>query len=144
MNMDNAIIKMGKLYGLVYKFPKYGNKMVRRMCRNIAAMTFHAPFMKMKKHDTIDGVLDEFKKLGDLYRGEILISKQDDASFEYKSSPCPYGYNPTTQRGLCDAVMDMNRRLFDLCGAKLVIHERISAGAPQCRISIKMKEADCG
>ncbi len=138
MKMDNAIIKLGKMYELVYKFPKFGNKMCRRMCKNIATITFHTPFLKMKKHDNIQGVKEEFLKLGELYGGEVIISKEDNTSFEYKSSPCPYGYSCADQKGVCDAAMDMNRQLLKLCGAKLVIHERISMGAPQCRASIRM------
>ncbi len=138
MKMDNAIIKLGRMYEMVFNIPVFGNKMCRRLCKNIASITFYTPFMKMKKHNNIQGVKEEFLKLDDMYGGEVIISKEDETSFEYLSSPCPYGYSRDEQRGVCDAAMDMNRQLLKLCGAKLIIHERISMGAPQCRATIRM------
>ena len=139
MNTESATIKLGRFFELAYKTPFFGDRIVRKLSRGIGFLTFRNPLSKMKRHDTIEGVRQEFQKLADLHNGEIEFSKQDETSFEYMSSPCPYGYHRKDQVGVCDAAMDMNRRLFDLCGAKLIIHERISCGAPKCRITIEMK-----
>ncbi len=140
MKTDNMVIKMGQLYKFVYRFPVYGNRMVRSLCRGIAVMTFHSPSMKMKKHNSIQGVKEELEKLNGLSDGELVITKEDETSFEYMSTPCPYGYSPEDPKGLCDAVMDMNRKLFKLCGAKIIIHDRISGGAEKCRVTVRMND----
>ncbi len=138
--MDGLTSKMGRFFELAYKLPFVGDRVVRSLNRKIGYLTFNNPLSKMQKHDSIQGVKQEFLKLGSLSDGEIIITKEDDCSFEYLSSPCPYGFRRPEQKGVCDAAMEMNRRLFDLCGAKLIIHESISSGAPRCRITIEMKD----
>ena len=139
MSMNNTTIKMGKFYEPVYRIPVLGDRIVRRLNRSVAFLTFHNPLMKMRAHRSIQGVKEEMLKLSGLSSGKFEITREDPSSFEYLSSPCPYGFNRKDQKGVCDAAMDMNRHLMSLCGAKLTIHESISSGAPQCRISIEMK-----
>jgi len=140
MNVNKALTNLGKFFEATYKLPLFGEFVVRRMTRGMASMTFHNPFSSMKKYDTIQGIKLELQKMADTADGELIISKEDESSFEYLSSPCPYGFHRKDQTGVCDAAMDLNRRLFDLCGAKLIIHESIASGAPRCRITLEMKD----
>ncbi len=142
MNMNKATAKLGKFFESTYRIPVLGDFLVRKMSRGMAYMTFHTPFWKMQKHHSIQGIKLELDKLAGLSDGELLISKENETSFEYLSSPCPYGFNRKDQQGVCDAAMDMNRHLFDLCGANLIIHESITSGAPRCRITLKIKDKD--
>ncbi len=140
MIVNKALTSLGRFFEATYKLPLLGDFVVRRITRGMASMTFHNPLSSMKKHDSIQGVKQELQKMAEKANGELLISKEDETSFEYLSSPCPYGFNRKDQAGVCDAVMDLNRHLFDLCGAKLTIHERMAAGAPRCRITMEMKD----
>ena len=139
MNMTKAMIQMGNFYERLYRIPVLGDRVVRQLNQGIAFLTFHNPFLKMKSHRSIQGVKEEMLKLSNLSSGKFEIVREDETSFEYLSSPCPYGFNRKAQKGVCDAAMDMNRHLISLCGGELTIHDSISSGAPQCRISIRMK-----
>ncbi len=140
MNKEKALTQMGRFYERVHKLPFLGDRLVRRMARGIGFLTFHTPLMGFKAHDSIQGVRQDMEKLAEMNNGgHFEIIRQDETSFEYLSSPCPWGFRRKDQQGVCDAAMDMNRRLFDMCGAEITIHESCSSGAPQCRISVRMK-----
>jgi hypothetical protein len=60
-------------------------------------------------------------------------------SFEFYVNGCPYGYKRPDQAKACDAAMEMDRKLFNLLGAELIVLESAPEGAQKCRMLMKWR-----
>ena len=126
----------GKIFEYMYKLPLVGDWLVRTICRLSAGMTYYAPGTGMRKFDSIQEVRRELERVLDMAQVKIEVTKEEKDMFEFLVPACPYGYHRENKQGVCDAIMDLDRTLFKLCGAKLVVEEAIVDGAEKCRMTM--------
>ncbi len=130
---------LGKLYEKMCKVPLVGIPMARAVNRAMGRLLFRAPEPGGKKADNITGVKDYLLWSGDEmdFPFEILEDTVGPESFEFTVGYCPYGYKEPHQAAACDAAMEMDRVLFKLLGADLIIKETVVDGAPKCKMLMK-------
>jgi len=136
--LKRAMALAGRNYQRLFKIPGLGEPLVRGINRVIARISFYSPIFGLKHHDSMEGFKEDFIKLAEMTKlpVEIIEETVGPGRFEFYVHSCPYGYHRPDQQGVCDAAMDMDRVLFRLMGAELVIEESAVSGAPRCRISM--------
>lgn len=66
----------------------------------------------------------------------LEVAKVTEMEASFYLSRCPYGWRDAGDLPLCDAVMELERELVHGIGGRLVIEERIPAGARKCRFAL--------
>lgn len=128
-------LELGLTYRALYHLPVIGERLVRGICAVIAYMNYHSPY-GIKSFVSMDDFRMRFEALAEMADLDVEITGQDEGKLELVVPLCPYGFSGPEHRGVCDAAMDMDRRMYGYCGAKLVIDECIPDGFPVCRVSI--------
>ena len=128
---------VGRFNQNLHRLPMVGEPLVRGLNRNLGKIFFYSPLTFFKRADTIGEVKKFLIRLCDQFGISIDITKVEDDSLEFFVNKCPYGYCQSDQLGVCDAAMDLDRVLFRLSGAELIIQESIVSGAPKCRILLR-------
>jgi hypothetical protein len=138
---EKAMLMLGGLYERLCKIPLAGVPMVRAWNRIMARLIFHAPGSGANRKDSIVGVKDYLLWSGEEmnFPFEIIEETVGPDSFEFFVGYCPYGYKHPHQDKPCDAAMEMDRTLFKLLGAELIIKETVVAGAPKCRMLMQWR-----
>jgi hypothetical protein len=111
------------------------------MNRGTGKLIFRAPEPGGKPKNSIAEVKDYLLWSGEEmnFPFEIIEETVGPDSFEFYVNGCPYGYKQPDQATACDAVMEMDRTLFDLLGAELIILESAPQGVQKCRMLMKWK-----
>ena len=128
---------LGKFDQLLYHLPWGGEKIVRGLNRTFGKINFHSPISGLKWRDSIEEVKADLLRLCGIMNFQVEISWEEPDQFEFFVLECPYGFHRPDQQGVCDAAMDLDRTMFRLCGAELIVKETIPAGAPKCRQIMK-------
>ena len=128
-------LALGYTYRLLYHLPVIGDPLVRGICRAIAFMNYHSPY-GIKSFVSMDDFRKRFEGLVKMADLDIDIAGQDEEKLELVMARCAYGFSLPEHRGVCDAAMDMDRKMFGYCGARLVIDECIPDGFPVCKVSL--------
>jgi hypothetical protein len=128
-------LMLGYTYRLLYRLPVIGDPLVRGICGAIAFMNYRSPY-GIKSFVSMDEFRKGFERLVEMADLDIEITGQDEEKLELVLTRCAYGFSRPEHRGVCDAAMDMDRKMFGYCGAKLVIDACIPDGSPVCKISI--------
>ena len=141
-NMDKAMLMSGKMYEAMCKIPLLGIPAARAWNRLLGRLVFRAPDpggAGGKKAENITAVKDYLLKTGEEmgFPFEILEDTVGPDSFEFTVGGCPYGYKEPHQAAACDAAMEMDRVLFKLLGADLIIIDTAVDGAPKCKMLMK-------
>ena len=107
--------------------------------RGMGSLIFRAPEPGGKPKDSIEGVKDYLLWSGEEmnFPFEVIEETVGPDSFEFYVNGCPYGYKRPDQAIACDAVMEMDRKLFSLLGSELTILESAPEGAQKCRMLLK-------
>ncbi|MEW5733285.1 MAG: hypothetical protein AB1921_00430 [Thermodesulfobacteriota bacterium] len=129
----------GKLHAALFKLPVVGETLVRGANRALGHVAFRAPYFGAQKQSSIREVMDAwFAFLG---KNGITprIDKMEGDTCLWSVEACPYGYCCAADRGVCDAVMDLDRTYTKLLGGEMVILERIPDGKPSCRYQTRFK-----
>ena len=127
---------LGRLYDRLYRLPLLGEGLVRFMSRASAKILFYSPLLEFKYEETIDGVKSQLEDLCGSIGIPISVVKEAPDHLEFLVHECPYAYRHSGQQGVCDAVMDLDREVFKLCGAELTILETVVNGAEDCRVRL--------
>jgi len=126
---------MGLLYRALYRLPVFGDRAVRSIGAAIACLNYHSSY-GVKSFVSMDAFRAQFEELAGMADLDVEITFQDGDRMELVVPLCPYGFSKPGHRGVCDAAMEMDRRMYGYCGAELVIDESIPDGFPACRVSI--------
>ena len=140
-NVEKMMPKLGKLYEGLCKIPGVGVPTARAWNRLMGRLIFRAPEPGGKAKDSITGVKDYLLWSGEEmgFPFEIIEETVGPDSFEFYVNGCPYGFKRPEQATACDAAMEMDRTLFNLLGAELIILESAPEGAQKCRMLMKWK-----
>ena len=138
-DMTKIMPMLGGLYENMCKLPLVGFPMATSLNRGLGKMAFRAPDPGGKKAQSISEIKDYLLKTGVEmnFPFEVLEETVGPDSFEFTVGYCPYGYKKPHQAAACDAAMEMDRVLFKLLGADLIIKETVVDGAPKCRLLMK-------
>jgi len=136
---DSMTAAIGKIYENLFKLPG-GESLVRGMSRNAARLAFYNPLAGLKKRDSLPEIKEDVLRMCRLLKLPVSVSKESPDQVEFLIDACPYGYKRQEQKGVCDAVMDLDRTMVKLCGGHMVINECIPGGAPKCRVTIRKAE----
>ncbi len=136
MAENKMMTLIGKGFDATYKLPGMGDPIVRGLCRGMGKAAFYSPLFKKCKN--IDDVREMLTFMTGQANIPIEITKVEEDRLEFLVPSCPWGFCDVEQRGVCDAAMDLDRELFRLAGAELVIEDAISWGSQVCRISLNM------
>ncbi len=129
---------VGKFHQRIYRLPMVGEPLVRGLTRRLGKIFFYSPLSYFKRVDTIAEVKKLLIRLCNQFEISIDIIKVEDDSLEFFVNKCPYGYCQSNQLEVCDAAMDLDRVLFRLSGAELIIQESVVSGASKCRVMLRM------
>ena len=132
-------LSLGYLYRLLYLVPFIGDPLVRGICGAIAYMNYHSPY-GIKSFVSMDEFRKQFEGLVKVAGLPVEVTGHDEERLELVVKQCPYGFNKPGHRGVCDAAMDMDRKMFGYCGARLEIDQCIPDGFPVCKCSIYRPE----
>ena len=140
-DMSKTMSKLGGLYENICKIPLIGVPMARAMNRGMGRMIFRTPDVGGKRKNSISEVKDHLLWTGEEmgFPFEVLEDTVGPDSFEFTVAYCPYGFKAAHQAIPCDAAMEMDRVLFKLLGADLIIKETVCDGAPKCRMLMKWR-----
>ena len=138
-NPEKMMAKLGTFYETLCKVPWVGVPLTKAMCRGMGSLIFRAPEPGGKPKDSIAGVKDYLLWSGKEmhFPFEVIEETVGPESFEFYVNGCPYGYKRPDQAIACDAVMEMDRKLFSLLGSELTILESAPEGAQKCRMLLK-------
>jgi len=138
---EKMMLGLGKLYERLCKNPGIGEPLARSLNRGLARFIFYTPGSGAKRQDSIMGVKEYLLKTGNQmnFPFEIIPESVGPDSFEFFVDACPYGFKHPDQEKACDAAMEMDRVLFKLIGADLIIQETAPKGAPKCRMKMKWR-----
>jgi|GEM_PF-701796 len=128
-------LALGFLYRLLYLVPVVGDMMVRFICSAIAYINYRSPY-GIKYFYSMDDFRKRFEGLVKMAGLPVEVTGHDEERLQLVVERCPYGFNKPGHKGVCDAAMDMDRKMFGYCGTMLVIDECIPDGFPVCRCSI--------
>lgn len=123
----------GKLQAALFKIPVVGETLVRGANRGLAHVAFRVPYFGAKKKADIAQVMEAWFAF--LEKNGIFprIDSMEGDTCLWSLDACAYGYDCASDRGVCDAVMDLDRTYTRLLGGEMVILERIPDGRPACR-----------
>ena len=140
-NMEKPMLMLGRLYEGLCKIPLVGVPLTKAWNRGMGRLIFRAPEPGGKPKDSLAGVRDYLLWSGKEmnFPFEIIEETVGPDSFEFFVGCCPYGFKHPHQEKACDAAMEMDRLLFKLLGADLIIMETVVEGAPKCRILMKWR-----
>ncbi len=139
-DMQKTMSMLGRLYEKICKIPGIGVPLAKAWNRGMGKLLFRAPPEPGgKRRDDITGVKDYLLWSGEEmnFPFEILEDTVGPDSFEFTVGCCPYGFKAPHQAAACDAAMEMDRTLFKLLGADLIIKETAVDGAPKCKLLMK-------
>ena len=140
-NPERTMRMLGRLYEQLCKIPVVGVPMARAWNRNLGRLAFYTPGSGARRQDSLQGVraylLETGRRMN--FPFEILPESEGPDSFEFFVNGCPYGFERPDQAAPCDAAMEMDRMLFRLLGADLIIKASAVEGAPKCRIQMKWR-----
>ncbi len=135
----NALLKAaGKIEGVIFRFPMIGEPVIRGINRSLAHAAFHTPFLGGKKGISIVHVKKEWIRFLKNAGINIRVTGEDKDAFHWEADACPYGYCKKDQRGVCDAVMDLDRTYTRLLGGELIITARIPDGSSKCQYTTRL------
>ena len=139
MSQNARLQSLGAFQSLLFRLPLLGNPVVRGLNRAVAYAAFYTPVVGGKRATTIADVKKGW--LAFLERAGVtpVVTADGKMSFQWEVEACPYGFCKAEQRGVCDAVMDMDRTYTKLLGGELVIHDRLADGADRCRFTTKLR-----
>jgi len=126
---------LGYTYKALYRLPVIGDPLVRGICGAIAFMNYRSPY-GIKTFVSMDEFRKDFERLVEVAGLPVAVTGHDEEKLELVVERCPYGFSGPGHRGVCDAAMDMDRKMFGYCGAELVIDACIPDGSPVCKVSI--------
>ncbi len=136
MSIRNRLfLAFGYLYRMLYLIPIVGDRIVRGIGGAIAFMNYHSPY-GIKSFVSMDEFRKRFEELVELAGLPAEVTGHDEEKLELVVKWCPYGFSKPGHKGVCDAAMDMDRKMYAYCGAKLVIDECIPDGSSVCKCSI--------
>lgn len=139
---EKMMLMLGRTYERLCKIPLLGEPLARSWNRNMARLIFCTPGSGAKRQNSILGVkaylLETGKQMS--FPFEIIPESETHDSFEFYVNGCPYGFKHPDQEKACDAAMEMDRILFKLLGADLIIKETAVRGAAKCRMLMKWRK----
>jgi hypothetical protein len=140
-NVEKSMRMFGRLYEWGCKIPWVGVPTVKAWNRVLGSLIFRAPEPGGKPKESITGVKDYLLWSGKEmnFPFEIIEESVGPESFEFYVNGCPYGFKRPDQAAACDAAMEMDRKLFGLLGAELVILESAPEGVQKCRMMLKWR-----
>lgn len=139
MKVPDKLLKgVGHTYNALYKIPGVGEPIVRGMSKSVAFLNSHMPGAR-KGPVSIDEFKKGFAQFGEMVGLEYDTGAEDEQSIVVLVHRCPYGWDKPEQHGVCDAAMDMDRKMVGYSGLEMLIQERIVDGAPACKLLITRK-----
>jgi len=140
-NPEKTMRMLGRLYEGLCRIPLVGVPMARAWNRNLGRLVFYTPGSGAVRQDSLEGVKAYLLETGRQmnFPFEMIPESQGPDSFEFYVNGCPYGFKRPDQALPCDAAMEMDRVLFRLLGADLIIKEVAVEGVPRCRIQMKWR-----
>lgn len=143
MSVRNRLfLAVGYLYRLLYLFPVLGDRVIRGSGGAIAYMNYRSPY-GIKSFVCMDEFRKRFEELVRLADLPVEVTGHDDERLQLVVRRCPYGFHKAAHKEVCDAAMDMDRKMYGYCGARLVIDECIPEGFPVCKCSIYSPQYAC-
>lgn len=140
MEKIKLLYLVGELESFVFKIPVIGETLLRGIQKTVAHLFFYLPYVGGRKCRS----LAEFKFawFEFLSRFGIVptVTHEDEQEFKWLVHACPYGFSCSRDRGVCDAVMDMDRTYIHLLGGELEIKDRIPLGAEVCSYITRLRE----
>ena len=138
---EKMMLGLGKFYEGLCRIPGIGEPLARSLNRGLARFVFYTPGSGASRQDSILGVKAYLLKTGERmdFPFEIIPGSEGPDSFEFYVGSCPYGFRRPDQEKACDAAMEMDRVLFKLIGADLIIQETAPRGASKCRMTMKWR-----
>ncbi len=130
-------ISSGRFFETLYKIPFGGEFIVRCITRSLGRIMFHSPLLGFYRADTMSGIKEQLESLTHNVKIPISIIKEEEEELQFLVHQCPYRYCRPDQQGVCDAIMDIDRYLFRLCGVELIIQDATVFGAAECRILLR-------
>ena len=131
------MVALGRIYERLYRLPLFGERLVRAIVRGMGKIVFYSPLSRFKYEETIGGVRRQLEDLCNSIGIPISVIEEEPEHLEFLVHDCPYAYHRSDQQGVCDAVMDLDRVIFRLCGAQLTIQESVVKGAAGCRVRLR-------
>lgn len=136
MKIPGGLLRLvGHMYNAIYKLPGIGEPIVRGASKSIAFMNSLMPGGR-KRAASVDEFRSGFAKFGKLAGLDYEFGPQDESSIVILVHRCPYGWDSPGHHGVCDAAMDMDRKMVGYAGMALDIQERVVDGAPACRLLV--------
>ena len=132
---NRLFLAMGHFYRLLYLVPVAGDRMVRGIGGAIAFMNYRSPY-GVKTFVSMDEFRKSFEGLVEMADLPVEVTGHDDERLQLVVKRCPYGFSKPGHKGVCDAAMYMDEKMYGYCGATLVTEECIPDGFPVCKCSI--------
>jgi len=130
-------IRSGRFFEILYQTPLVGEFVVRSISRVMGKILFYSPWLSFYRSDTMSGIRKQLVELTSSIGIPISVIQEGEKELQFLVHQCPYRYIRSDQQGVCDAIMDVDRSLFKLCGAELIIQESMVHGAPDCKILLR-------
>jgi hypothetical protein len=131
---------LGKFEAVVFRIPLIGEPLLRGIVRLLGRLFFYLPYMGGKKCRTVGELKSDWITFVNRFGIYPTVTGEDDKAFRWSIDACAYGFSCSRDRGVCDAMMDLDRTYIRLMGGELEILERIPLGADTCRFVTRLRE----
>jgi hypothetical protein len=127
---------VGQFHKAIYRLPGVGEAAVRAVSRAAGTAAFRAPLLGGVAGHHIGHVRDGWLRFLGLVGLRPRVTHADDGAFEVEMDRCPYGFERSGDRDVCDACMDLDRTYVHHLKGRFEIVDRIPDGAACCRFRI--------
>lgn len=135
----NLLKAVAPIEGLLFRIPTLGEPLLRGLQRAVAAVAFRLPVLGGKPATELADLRRQWFDFLARFGIYPRIDSEDARDLYWSVEECPYGLISPAERGLCDALMDLDRQYVELLGGEMTILERIPEGARRCRFVIRMR-----
>ncbi len=135
----NVLHLLGKLESLVFRIPVIGEPLLRGIVRLLGRLFFYLPYFGSRRCHTVAEMKSEWLTFAGRFGIFPTVSGEDEKEFRWFLPACAYGFSCSRDRGVCDAMMDLDRTYIRLMGGELEITERIPLGAEACHFVTRLQ-----
>ncbi|MBF0121131.1 MAG: hypothetical protein HQK79_20050 [Desulfobacterales bacterium] len=129
---------IGKADFFLYKFTSIGESLIRFRCRVLATLIYHIPLFGGKLCSNSVELKSEWINFLNRFGIVPMIISENENEFQWHLDNCPYNFQITDEKGVCDACMDLDRTFIKLLGGELDILETIPGGSNKCKFIVKL------
>lgn len=139
MKKTRVLHLLGKLESSVFGIPLIGEPLLRGTVRLLGRLFFHLPYLGSREYHTVGELKSAWLTFAGRFGIFPTVTSEDEQEFRWFLSACAYGFTCSREKGVCDAMMDLDRTYIRLMGGELEIVDRIPLGADACRFVTRLR-----